>query len=213
MAEHAGQVTPLKDWSYANTSVSVSFGHEVSVTTVQMARAFSAFCNDGLMPQLRIVRPATEPGQPGFVESAHLLKVRAIGSEISRRTKAALGKVVTEGTLSRHARSTRYSMFGKSGTADLPKPAGGYFKDRHTSNVIAAAPFNTPKIVVYCVIDDPDRRKGYYGGLVAGPVVRDVIDQTLHYMGLEPDVPGADQRRLAALDLDDDLASFHVDGE
>ena len=43
-------------------------------------------------------------------------------------------------------------MFGKSGTADLPKPGGGYFKDRHTSNVIAAAPYEDPRVVVICVI-------------------------------------------------------------
>ena len=82
-------------------------------------------------------------------------------------------------------------MFGKSGTADLPNPKGGYFKERHTSNVIAAAPFDHPRLVVYCVIDDPEKKKGYYGGLVAGPVVRDVIDKTLSYQGIDPDL--ADQ--------------------
>ena len=148
-----------------------------------------------------------------MVDVAQRLMVRALDSETASRTKGALERVVKTGTLKNHGRSSLYTMFGKSGTADLPNPKGGYFKNRHTSNVIAAAPFNRPKIVVYCVIDDPDRKKGYYGGLVAGPVVRDVIDQTLHYMGLEPDVPGADQRRLASLGLEDDLAPFHVDGE
>ena len=207
MAEHSGQVTPLKSWSYANTSVSVSFGHEVSVTTVQMARAFSAFCNDGLMPQLRIVRPTAATAEQEYIESAHLLRMRAVGTEVSRRTKDALKKVVTEGTLSRHARSRIYSMFGKSGTADLPNPAGGYFKDRHTSNVIAAAPFDETRVVVYCVIDDPQKSLGYYGGLVAGPVVKDVIEQTLAYQGVLPDLddPSAIEarQRLAAGESDE----------
>ena len=187
-AEHAGQVTREERWSYANTSVSVSFGHEVSVTTVQMARAFSAFCNGGLMPQLRIVRPAVDPAEPGYVDSAGLLMTRAVGRSIAERTKSALAKVVTEGTLSRHARSKNYSMFGKSGTADLPNPAGGYFKDRHTSNVIAAAPCEDTRVVVYCVIDDPQKSLGYYGGLVAGPVVKDIIEQTLTYQGVAADL-------------------------
>ena len=187
-AEHAGQVTAIENWSYANPSVSVSFGHEVSVTTVQMARAFSAFCNGGLMPQLRIVKPVRSGTDGTVVDSAGLLMSRALQKASAERTKRALAKVVTEGTLSRHARSESYSMFGKSGTADLPNPEGGYFKDRHTSNVIAAAPYRDTRVVVYCVIDDPDKSLGYYGGLVAGPVVRDLVDEILRYQGVVPDL-------------------------
>jgi len=190
-AEHPGQMTSIENWSFANTTVSVSFGHEVTVTTLQMARAFSAFCNDGRMPQLRIGQPADGPEGPRDLDPAGMLMQRAISREAANRTRQALRKVVLEGTLSRHARSDRYSMFGKSGTADLPNPAGGYFKKRHTSNVIAGAPFEQPRVVVYCVIDDPDRAIGYYGGLVAGPVVKDVVDGSLELLGVEPDLPGA----------------------
>ena len=204
-AEHAGQITSLRKWTFANTSVSVSFGHEVSVTTLQMTKAFSAFCNGGLMPQLRLVRPShPTDGQP-ILDSAPLLMRRAIPDEIAERTKKALGKVVTEGTLSRHARSSRYTMFGKSGTADLPMPGGGYFKDRHTSNVIAAAPYDDPRVVVICVIDDPDKSIGHYGGKVAGPVVKDLVDMILDYEGVMPDVEDPDHPVKA------DLAS-NIDG-
>ena len=187
-AEHPGQITSLKNWSFANTTISVSFGHEVAVTTLQMARAFSAFCNDGLMPQLRISRPLEVDG----VDVADRLMARALKPETALRTKRALQRVVLSGTLKNHGRSELYSMFGKSGTADLPNPAGGYFKNRYTSNVIAASPFEEPRIVVYCVVDDP-KKNGYYGGTVAGPVVRDVVDQTLRYIGVKPDIEGADQ--------------------
>lgn len=182
-AEHPGQVTTASKWSFANTSVSVSFGHEVAVTTLQMARAFSAFCTDGTMPQLRIARPTNL--QDG---AAAVLRTRAISPKVAMRTRNALRRVVTEGTLSRHARSEHYSMFGKSGTADLPNPRGGYFKDRHTANVIAGAPLNAPQVVVYCVIDDPDKSIGHYGGMVAGPVVKDLIDATLRYAGVRADL-------------------------
>lgn len=187
-AEHPGQVTSLQNWSYANTSVSVSFGHEIAVTTPQMTRAFSAFCTGGLMPQLRIAMPHPDEGIELALDASPLLMTRAIAPAIALRTKNALRRVVTEGTLRRHARSEKYSMFGKSGTADLPNPEGGYFKDRHIANVIAAAPFDHPRLVVYCVIDDPDKSIGHYGGMVAGPVVRDVIDKTLYYKGIKPDL-------------------------
>jgi cell division protein FtsI (penicillin-binding protein 3) len=198
-AEHAGQITSLNKWSFANTSVSVSFGHEVSVTTLQMSRAFSAFCNRGLMPQLRLVKPSLKSKDTPVLDSAPLLMSRAIPGEIADRTKRALGKVVTEGTLRRHAKSSLYSMFGKSGTADLPKPGGGYFKDRHTSNVIAAAPYADPQVLVICVIDDPDKSIGYYGGMVAGPVVKDIVEMVLDYEGVAPDLESDENRDSSTL--------------
>jgi cell division protein FtsI/penicillin-binding protein 2 len=133
------------------------------------------------------------------LDSAPLLMSRAIPGEIADRTKRALGKVVTEGTLRRHAKSSLYSMFGKSGTADLPKPGGGYFKDRHTSNVIAAAPYADPQVLVICVIDDPDKSIGYYGGMVAGPVVKDIVEMVLDYEGVAPDLESDENRDSSTL--------------
>jgi cell division protein FtsI/penicillin-binding protein 2 len=80
-----------------------------------------------------------------------------------------------------------YALFGKSGTAQLPREDGkGYFEDRYISSFIAGAPLETPKLVVLCVIDDPDRRIAHYGGVIAGPVVRDVLDSSLQYLGIAP---------------------------
>ena len=94
-----------------------------------------------------------------------------------------------EGT-GRHAQSQRYRLFGKSGTAQLPRPdGGGYVEDRYVSSFIAGAPLHEPRVVVLCVIDDPDRSRGHWGGRVAGPVVRDVIDETLAYLAVIPDHP------------------------
>ncbi|MDG2032110.1 MAG: penicillin-binding protein 2 [Phycisphaerales bacterium] len=193
-AEHPGQITSLENWSFANTTISVSFGHEVAVTTLQMVRAFSAFCCEGMMPQLRISGHSDVANKGGIDLGPHLLKTRALNPEIARRTKNALRQVVLRGTLKNYGRSDRYSMFGKSGTADLPNPKGGYFKDRYTSNVIAGAPFQDPRIVVYCVIDDP--KKNHYGGQVAGPVVKQVVDAALMHLGVKPDlvVEGAEHR-------------------
>ncbi|HBZ96628.1 MAG TPA: penicillin-binding protein, partial [Phycisphaerales bacterium] len=77
----------------------------------------------------------------------------------------------------------------KSGTAQLPKATGGgYHEDRYISSFIAGAPLESPRLVVLCVIEDPDKRIGpYYGGRVAGPVVRDVMDHALAYLGVTPD--------------------------
>jgi cell division protein FtsI/penicillin-binding protein 2 len=97
-----------------------------------------------------------------------------------------MGEVMTEGT-GKKSQSDLYTLFGKSGTAQLPKADGsGYFEDRYTASFIAGAPLDNPTVVVICVIDDPDRKIAHYGGEVAGPVVRDIIDDTLEYLGVPP---------------------------
>ena len=93
---------------------------------------------------------------------------------------------MTEGT-GRNSQSEQYALFGKSGTAQLPRADGtGYFEDRYVASFIAGAPIDNPAIVVICVIDDPDKSIDHYGGKVAGPVVRDVIEETLNYLGVPP---------------------------
>ncbi|MCI0364611.1 MAG: hypothetical protein L0219_12045, partial [Phycisphaerales bacterium] len=61
------------------------------------------------------------------------------------------------------------------------------------ASFIAGAPYSDPRLVVLCVLDDPDRSRGHFGGAIAAPVVRDVIDQTLMYLGVPPDVAPAEQ--------------------
>ena len=197
--ETTGLVTSASAWS-KYTQTSVSMGHEIAVTPVQMVRAFSAFCTGGSMPQPRLFLPV---GPDGRVIATTQTSV--IPQRISMETKSAMEGVMTEGT-GRRAQSALYRMFGKSGTAQLPKPAGqgkGYFEDRYVANFIAGAPFDQPRIVVLCVIDDPDKAKGHFGGSIAGPVVRDFIDESLQYLGVKPDqLP---ERRAAILKSGQDL--------
>jgi len=175
--ETAGLVTSAKAWS-SYTQVSVSMGHEIAVTPLQMVRGFSAFARDGSLPSLRMV--SEDDSTP--------IQQQAISTDMAQQVREILEEVMTEGT-GRQSQSERYRLFGKSGTAQLPKvQGGGYHEDRYISSFIAGAPFNQPEVVVLCVIDDPDRSLGaWYGGRVAGPVTRDVIDFTLEYMGVAPD--------------------------
>ena len=175
--ETAGIVTPTDAWS-SYTQVSVSMGHEIAVTPLQMVRGFSAFARDGSLPSLQLVT-SDEPT---------LIQQQAISTKMARQVRGILEEVMTDGT-GRKSQSEKYRLFGKSGTAQLPKAeGGGYHEDRYISSFIAGAPFDEPEVVVLCVIDDPDRSLGaWYGGRVAGPVTRDVIDFTLEYLGVPSD--------------------------
>jgi cell division protein FtsI/penicillin-binding protein 2 len=174
--ETSGIMTTSKNWS-AYTQTSVAMGHEIAVTPVQMVQGFCAFARDGSLPQLRLIAK-TEKSVP--------IVKQAITPEIARITRSILGLVMTEGT-GRNSQSDLYDLFGKSGTAQLPRADGkGYFEDRYTASFIAGAPLENPAVVVICVIDDPDKKIAHYGGEVAGPVVRDIIDDTLEYLGVLP---------------------------
>lgn len=179
--ETAGLITPAARWNNYTQS-SVSFGHEIAVTPIQMARAFSVFARGGTLPEVRILAGPTDEQGPPF------RFVRQVCSPATASlVREALFEVMTEGS-GRHAQSRLYRLFGKSGTAQLPRPeGGGYFEDRYVSSFIAGAPLRDPRVVVLCVIDDPDRSRGHWGARVAGPVVRDVIDETLVYLGVAPE--------------------------
>ncbi len=178
--ESAGIITPPSRWGhYSQTSVCI--GQEIGVTPLQMVRAFSAFARDGSLVEPTIsIKDSSTP-------RVEVIR-RAIDETTAAETRRVLRKVMTDGT-GRNAQSALYDIFGKSGTPQLPKKnGGGYHEDRYMPNFIGAAPYSDPAIIVYCVLDDPDKTRDYHGGgATAGPVVRDIIDQTLTYLGVAPD--------------------------
>jgi cell division protein FtsI/penicillin-binding protein 2 len=176
--ESRGIITSPANWD-EYTQTSVSMGHEIAVTPLQMVQGFCAFARNGTVPQLQLILSTDEDVM--FVR-------KAITPEIAALTRKIMGKVMTEGTGMR-SQSEQYKLFGKSGTAQLPRADGsGYFDDRYIASFIAGAPIDNPKLVVLCVIDDPDKSIGHYGGTVAGPVVRDVIEQSLNYLRVPPSI-------------------------
>jgi cell division protein FtsI/penicillin-binding protein 2 len=176
--ETRGIVTSPSKWN-DYTQTSVPMGQEIAVTPLQMVQGFCAFARDGTVPQLQLKLATNEDVM--FVREA-------ITPEIAALTRKIMGKVMTEGT-GRKAQSEQYDLFGKSGTAQLPRADGkGYFEDRYIASFIAGAPIDNPKLIVLCVIDDPDKSIAHYGGTVAGPVVRDVMEQSLAYLQVPPSV-------------------------
>jgi cell division protein FtsI/penicillin-binding protein 2 len=84
----------------------------------------------------------------------------------------------------------RYTAFGKSGTAQLVNPKGGYYDGRYISSFIIGAPFDDPKIAVLVAIEDPDLKKtgaSYGGGALAGPCAAHIVNGALDYLGVPSD--------------------------
>ncbi len=198
--ESSGIVTGKDGWS-EYTQTSVSFGNEVAVTPMQMVRAFSAFARSGelagTLPRLRL---SAEVGDGlGVVH-------RVVSRDVAELVRETLAAVAAKAELRMRQLGEepedgwRWAMFGKSGTAEIPlgaapdgmrRPRGarGYYNDQYNSSFIAGAPLEEPRLVVLVVIDDPGpdrvRAKSHYGSLVAGPVVRRVMERTLEYLGVD----------------------------
>ena len=178
-SEEDGIVHPLRLWKDGYSLPSVVMGQEIAVTPIQMVRAYTAFANDG-----RIVNPTlyAQDGSDPIVE-------QVIDPTTARYVRKVLRRVVTEGTGRYHANSKIYRMWGKTGTSQAADPKGGGYKPRgYVGSFICGAPLEDPKIIVMGVIHEPNWRKGYYGGTVAGPIALKVVERTLDYMKVPSDV-------------------------
>ena len=164
--EQPGKVTPRAKWHKNYTLVSVSMGHEIAVTPVQLAVAYGALVNGGRLWQPTLLRDAVrpEPRQVGFSDDS-LAFVRS-----------ALERVVNEGT-GRRARIPGLRVGGKTGTSEK-YPEGS---KKYVSSFVGFAPVEDPRLVVLVMVDEPQARDGLkpYGGVVAAPVVKEIIRRAL----------------------------------
>jgi cell division protein FtsI (penicillin-binding protein 3) len=190
--EVGGVVHPLKKWTHYSVT-SVPMGQEVSVTPLQMVRAFSAIANGGILPTptvIPVLGPASRPPSPG---------TRVLDQPIADYTRSVLRRQVIEGG-GKKANSELYDLFGKTGTAQLPNfKQGGYYQDQYVSSFIAGAPAHAPRLVIGCFIHRPDKSVGHYGGVVSAPAVRQVMEQSLMYLGVPTNInpnPGTDIEHL-----------------
>lgn len=176
--ESRGIVNPLRQWNHYSVT-SVPMGQEIAVTPLQMVRGLSAFANGGLM-----VAPSL------LAEHAETPVVkRAIAEPVADHTRNVLRRVVDEGT-GRRAKSEKYRIWGKTGTAQVPdRVHGGYIDNAYTGSFVCGAPLRNPRIVVIVVVHQPDPDTAYYGGIVAAPFAKQIVEQTLEYLGEPYDMP------------------------
>jgi cell division protein FtsI/penicillin-binding protein 2 len=194
--ETRGLTTSSEHWDALYTHLSVSFGQEIAITPLQLIRAFSVFAReDGSMPLVRITRSS---GSSRFATPS----LPVLSPKTVLTTREVLARVMSPEGTGRHACSETYSIFGKSGTPQMPntnpkKGQKGYFEDRYMPNFVAASPVSSPRIVVACGLQDPLKGEGansdhnghgYGGGYSAGRVARDMIDFTLGYLGVPGDL-------------------------
>ena len=160
------------------TTVTVSYGHGISVTPLALTTATSALLNGGeyVAPTLRREDSVTRAARR-----------RVISEETSQTMRDLMRYVATDGT-GRNARVDGYAIMGKTGTADKPS-ADGYDERRLVSSFIAAFPYDDPTYTVFVTLDEPKAIEGTYGYATAGwnaaPTVGNIIERAAPMLGVK----------------------------
>lgn len=189
--EAEGLVRPLKKWGRLSTQ-SVAMGYEISTTPLQLAAAFSAIVNDGVMLRPRLVRQVLNgEGEVIRDNSQPVVVNRVIASKTAQLlTQDLLASVVEEGS-GKLAKQEHYKVSGKSGTAKLPfENRKGYEPGAYMGAFLGAAPIRPdapPELAVVVMIRRPEASKGYYGGAISAPVVGEILRYSLAYLQIPHD--------------------------
>ena len=163
----------------------MSMGQANAVTPIQLIRAIAASANDGWLMKPRLVKEIRDV-EGNLIRSIEPEPIRqVISKESSEELRYILETVVNEGTGS-NAKIEGYKIAGKTGTAQKILPGGGYSRSQYIASFAGFAPADNPKIAVLVVVDSPEGV--YFGGQVAAPVFRNVVLDTLRYLGVPPEV-------------------------
>jgi len=165
------------DWSDIQLA-NIGFGQGIAVTPLQLAAAYAAIANDGVWMRPRIVRGTRSPGVAGgppvVREIAPERGRRVVSPEVAGVMRKMLQAVIDVGT-GKSAALDGYSAGGKTGTAQVAE--NGRYGGKYVASFIGMAPANKPRFVVLVAVTDP--KNGYYGGVVAGPVFREIAQKAL----------------------------------
>lgn len=163
-------------WQPNYTRASLAMGYELGVTPVQLAAAYAAIANDGVLLTPTLVREIRDPsGKPVYQHRPEPVR-RVVTPEVAAKLREFLREAAGEGGTGERAQLTNYTVLGKTGTAQR-YVNGHYVKTEHTASFAAIFPADHPQLVVIVKIDNP--RGNYYGGLTAAPVTRAMLQQAL----------------------------------
>ncbi len=172
--EAGGKLRDYKTWRPIEQAT-MSYGHGISVSLLQLARAYTIFANDGrLMPVSLLKLDSAVSGQKVYSDTT------------ARQVRDMLELAVQPTGTAPLARINGYRVAGKTGTAH--KLEGGRYVDRYVSSFVGLAPASNPRLIVAVMINEPGGKE-YYGGLVAAPVFSNVMGAALHLRNVPNDAP------------------------
>jgi cell division protein FtsI (penicillin-binding protein 3) len=166
------------------SAVTISYGHGISNSPLHLAAGYAALANGGTYIKPTIIK------RTGAPEGTRVMR-----EDTARYARQMLRKVVTEGTAS-FGEVQGYAVGGKTGTADKPKPRGGYYDDKVIATFASLFPAHNPKYVLVVTLDEPTETSGKKprrtAGWTAVPVAAEMIGRVAPLLGLRPEIEPGD---------------------
>jgi cell division protein FtsI (penicillin-binding protein 3) len=172
--ETSGSLPGHRRWDPV-TQATFAFGYGLSVSSLQLARAYSILANDGIRKDISLVAIDSSPEGSRVIDATIAMQIRHMLREVTS----------SKGT-GKRANINGYSVGGKTGTLHKLKTSGGYDENRYMSAFAGFSPIDNPRLVTIVVIDEPSSGD-YFGGLVAAPVFSEVTGNALRLMQVTPD--------------------------
>ena len=173
--EAGGRLREAKTWKPVEQAT-MAYGHGISVSLLQLARAYSVFARDGDMVPLSLLKVSGEPQA-----------TRVFSSETARAMREMLEAAVQPGGTAPRARIAGWRVAGKTGTAHKQEN-GGYAANKYVSSFVGFAPVSAPRLVIAVMIDEPGAGQ-HYGGAVAAPIFGQVMQGALRLLAVPHDAP------------------------
>jgi len=198
--EAAGVVRPSSQW-YPIDLATHAFGQGIAVTPIQLAMAYAAVANGGMLMRPFIVKKIVGPdGQVLLKKEPHVVR-RVISEKTAHLLTSILKGVVLEGGTGTKAALDGFEVAGKTGTAQKVDEHGGYAARKRIASFVGFVPAEDPRLVLLVIVDEPEAN--VYGGVVAAPVFRNIAEASLRRLAVAPQnqatVPGIDDRSEVTL--------------
>jgi cell division protein FtsI (penicillin-binding protein 3) len=181
--ESSGMMTKSSRWGPVELAT-ISFGQGIAVTSIQIAAALSAIANGGYLVKPYIVEKIISPDGKVVTKNKPDLLSKVLSYDTAEDITEMMEKVVESGT-GKRAIMSGYKVAGKTGTAQIPDPnTGGYYGHRFMSSFIGFGPSDDPKVTLVVVVENP--KNGHYGGTVAAPIFKGIVEKVLFNLGVPP---------------------------
>lgn len=171
--EASGTLLDYRNWHEFDRAT-LSFGYGVNASALQLARAYTALADDGILHSVSLLKRDDDVDQQ-----------RVFSTKTAKRVRTMLETVLTKEGTAYEGRVEGYSAAGKTGTVKK-SGAGGYVENSYFSVFAGMAPAKNPRLVVVVMIDEPSAGQ-YYGGIVSAPVFSKVMAGALRILEVDPD--------------------------
>ena len=172
--EVSGRLRDYKNWGKVDQAT-ISFGHGINLTLLQLAQSYTVFANDGEMKPVTMFKKEEIP-----------MGTKVFSKQTAKTMVEMMEQVVEEGT-GGNAKIMGYRVAGKTGTAEKIGVNGGYEKNKNIGSFIGLAPASNPRIIMAVMIDEPSLGS-HYGGSVAAPVFSSVMADVMKILKIPQDL-------------------------